>query len=184
MKKQRQVLNPAERKLKKIITSARVLIAFTIIVLILLAVAFVASFIDKRTPQIVYFIGIILLAGIEAVLGNACSWYSKKLKKELGIVGNAEDKKNLVRHSAVDYPLKDKVYKILTCIGFIGDVLLIISVVFLMREAKIPAEVTVISILLGALIATVFHITATVRFFRRKAKAEKFPLINGNNSAA
>ncbi len=182
MKKQKQALTPEERKIKKMVIRARTLIAFTIIFLILLAAAFIASFIDKKTPQIVYFIGIMLLAGIETLFGTMLSCYSAKLKRELGIVGDDKGKGALAKKSAANYKIKDKTYKILTSIGFFGDAVLGIGVIFLASQAAVPVEVKVVSILLGALLATVFHIAATVRFFRRKAKAEKFPLstdING-----
>ncbi len=182
MKKQKPVLTPEERKIKKMVVRVRTLMAFTIIFLILLAAAFILSFIDKKTPQIVYFIGIMLLAGIETFFGTILSCYSAKLKRQLGIVGDDEGKGALAKKSVVNYKLKDKTYKILTGIGFFGDAVLIIGVIFLASQAAVPVEVKVVSILVGALLATVFHITATVRFFRRKAKAEKFPLstdING-----
>lgn len=182
MKKQKQALTPEERKIKRMVIRVRTLIAFTIIFLVLPAAAFVGSFIDKKTPQIVYFIGIMLLAGIGTFFATALSCYSAKLRRELGIVGDDSGKGALAKKSSANYNLKDKTYKILTSIGFFGDAVLVIGVVFLASQAAVPVEVKVISILLGALLATVFHIWATVRFFRRKAKAEKFPLstdING-----
>jgi len=176
MKKRKPALSPEERKLKKMLVRGRTLIAFTIITLILLAALFIGCFIDNKTPQIVYFVGIILMAGIEAVLSTTLSWYWIKMKCELGIVDDKNGQGALARKSAANYTLKDKTYKILTGIGFFGDAVLIIGAVFLARQAAVPVEVTVISILVGALLAMVFHISATVRFFRRKAKAERFPL--------
>lgn len=165
-------LSEEERKAKKTVIKLIALYAVNIIAILLLIAVIILAFIDKRTPSLVYIIVGLFVFGLETLISNFSVRYAKKVRLSMGYAESEAESRRLTERKAADYKIKDKTYYILTGFGFFGDLLLIVGVIFLAGQVNVPEAVTVIAILLGALIALIFHITATVRFFRRKSKAE------------
>ena len=181
VKRSKKPLDIEERKIKAKLIKLRTLIAFNIIASVLLIAVAVLSFIDKNTPSAVYFIAIVFLIAASALLNRFAVWYWRKVRLEYGVTGERVKGQTVQIRS---YALKDKTYYVLTGFGFFGDALLIVGVIFLVSQAKIHPAFTVISILAGALVATVFHVAATVRYFRRKSAAEHNLSITGLQGGA
>lgn len=183
-KKQKAPISPEERKAKKMLRRLRALVALNVIAIALSIVVLILSVVDKQMPRTVYGIVLVVLCAFEISVGYITSWYVKKVKREMGYINDDTAKQRLTAQKAASYKIKDKPYYAFTGIGLFGDALLIIGVVFLVTQIKIPEAVTAIAILLGASIAVVFHTLAFVRWGVRKNKAEKGVLNIGKNDGS
>lgn len=172
-------ISKLNRKIKHINVAIKIIAGIFVAAFAALLVGII---VDGKTPKTVYLIGFILLGAIWSLTFFYLQRYVKKLLRRAekffnlpqdALIGGKKTDKEVLAPKADVKKVKDKIYYIFTGIALFGDALAVAGVALLASRAKVHAAVTVIFILAGALILSVFHTAATIRFFKRKSAAEQ-----------